>query len=84
MPTSSDLQPIAVDHALEGESVRAGRDEAIEMRKFRRLAFAHIGKQNAVALDDRIGLLPDLLHSLLPSGSAGVSRHWPLTSNSQP
>ena len=32
------LQPVAVDHALEGEGVGGRRDEAIELRKCRRLA----------------------------------------------
>ena len=38
------LQPVAIDHALERERVRAGRDKAIEMRKFRRRGGTHIGE----------------------------------------
>ena len=37
-----------------------GRDEAVEMRKRRRLAVAQIGEQDAVLLDHRIGLLLDV------------------------
>ena len=51
------LQPVAVDHALEGEGVRRRRDEAVEIRKCRRLAAAEIGPENAALLDHRIGLL---------------------------
>ena len=54
------LQPVAVDHALEREGVAVGRDEAIEVRKRRRLARPHIGEQDAALLDHRIGLLPDV------------------------
>ena len=54
------LQPVAVDQALERESVGRGRDEAVEMRERRRLAAAQIGEQDAVLLDDRIGLLFDV------------------------
>jgi hypothetical protein len=56
----SRLQPIAVDPAFECESVRTWRHEAIEIWKFRRRAGPHIGKQNAVTLDHRISLLPDV------------------------
>jgi hypothetical protein len=38
------LQPIAVDHALEGEGVALRRDKAIELRERRRLARSQIGK----------------------------------------
>ena len=54
------LQPVAVDHALEGEGVAVGRDEAIEMRERRRLARPEIGEQDAALLDHRIGFLPDV------------------------
>ena len=54
------LQPVAIDHALEREGVRVGRDEAIEMRKRRRLARPHVGEQDAALLHHRIGLLPDV------------------------
>ena len=51
------LQPVAVDHALEGEGVGRRRDEAVEIGKRRRLAAAEIGPQDAALFDDRIGLL---------------------------
>ena len=54
------LQPVAIDHALEREGVAVRRDEAVEMRKRRRLARAHIGEQDAALLHHRIGLLPDV------------------------
>ena len=54
------LQPVAIDHALEREGVGVGRDEAVEMRKGRRLARAQIGEQDAAPLDHRIGRLPDV------------------------
>ncbi len=54
------LQPVAVDHALEGEGVRRGRDEAVEIRKRRRLARAEISPQDAALLDHRIGFLFDV------------------------
>ena len=54
------LQPVAIDHALEGEGVGCGRDEAVEIRKRRRLARAEIGPQDAALLDHRIGFLFDV------------------------
>ena len=51
------LQPVAIDHALEGEGVGRRRDEAVEIRKCRRLAGAEIGPQDAALLDHRIGFL---------------------------
>ena len=54
------LQPVAIDHALEGEGVGRRRDEAVEIRKRRRLAGAEIGPQDAALLDHRIGFLLDV------------------------
>ncbi len=54
------LQPVAIDHALEREGVGGRRDEAIEVRKCRRLAVAEIGPQDAALLHHRIGLLLDV------------------------
>src|SRR5262245_32707344 len=54
------LQPIAVDQALEREGVAVGRNEAIEMRKCRRLARPEIGEQDAALLHHRIGFLLDV------------------------
>ncbi len=54
------LQPVAVDHALEREGVRAGGGEAIEIRKCRRCTWAHIRKQDPALLRHGIGLLPDI------------------------
>ena len=47
------LQPVAVDLALEREGVAVGRDEAVDLRKRRRLAFAQIGPQDAAASRSR-------------------------------
>ena len=54
------LQPVAVDHALECECVAVGRDEAVEMRKCRRLARSEIGEQDAALLHHRIRFLLDV------------------------
>ena len=54
------LQPVAVDGALEREGVAVGRDEAVEVRKLRRLARPHVGEQDAAPLHHRVGLLPDV------------------------
>ncbi len=54
------LQPVALDHALERESVAVRRDEAVEVRERRRLARPQIGEQDAALLDHRIGLLLDV------------------------
>ena len=54
------LQPVAIDHALERESVRRRRNEAVELRKRRRLARTEISEQNAALLHDRIGFLLDV------------------------
>src|ERR1700722_4522113 len=65
------LQPVAVDVALEGEGVAAGRDETIDLRKGGRFAHAQIGPENAALLHDRIGALLDALAEL---GIRGFSR----------
>jgi len=54
------LQPVAVDHALEREGVGRGRRETVEVRKRRRRARPHIGKQDSALLHHRIGLVPDI------------------------
>ena len=63
------LQPVAVDQALEGEGVRAGREEAVEVGEGRRLAFAEIGEDDAVLHHDRIGALP---HPLAEHAAFGL------------
>ena len=55
------LQPVAGHVALEGKGVRAWRDEAVELRKGRRLAFAEIGPEDAALLHHGIGTLADTL-----------------------
>ena len=55
------LQPVAVDVALERKRVGVRRDEAVDLGKRRRLAFAEIGPEDAALLDHRIGALPDVL-----------------------
>ncbi len=55
------LQPVAVEMALEREGVAVGRDEAVDLRKCRRLAFAEIGPEDAALLDHGIGALLDAL-----------------------
>ena len=52
------LQPIALDQALEGEGVRAGRQKTIEVGKGRCFAVAEIGEDDAVLHHDRVGTLP--------------------------
>ena len=54
------LQPVAIDHAFESESVRRRRDEAVELRECRRLAGPEIRKQDAALFDDRVGSLFDV------------------------
>ena len=51
------LQPVAVDVALERERIGVGRDEAVDLGKRRRLAFAEIGPEDAALLDHGIGAL---------------------------
>ena len=55
------LQPVAVDQALEGEGVRARRQEAVEVGEGGRLAFAEIGEDDPVLHHDRIGALAHAL-----------------------
>ena len=55
------LQPVAVDQALEGEGVGAGREEAVEVGEGRRLAFAELGEDDAVLDHDRVAALADAL-----------------------
>src|SRR5262245_39596148 len=54
------LHPVTVDHALEREGVAVRRNEAIEMRKCRRLARSEIGEQDAALLHHWIGFLLDV------------------------
>ena len=65
------LQPVAVDHALEGEGVGGRRDEAVEIRKCRRLARAEIGPQDAALLDQRIGFLLEVGAEIAVVGLGG-------------
>ena len=65
------LQPVAVPVALEREGVGVGRDEAVELRKRRRLAFAEVGEQDAALLDHRIG---DRLDVLAQPAAFGLGR----------
>src|SRR4051812_36481239 len=58
------LQPVAIDVALERESIGIGRDKTVELGKRRRLAFAEISPQDAALLDNRIGALPDTFAKL--------------------
>src|SRR5580704_10322593 len=58
------LQPVAVDVALEGEGVAAGRDEAVDLGEGRRFALAQISPENAALLHDRISPLLDALAEL--------------------
>ncbi len=51
------LQPVAVDQALEGEGMRAGREKAVEVGEGGRFAFAEIGEDDAVLHHHRIGAL---------------------------
>lgn len=53
------LQPVAIDEALEGKREFVRRFETIQGGQWRRIAGAHIGKDDAVALDARIGGVVD-------------------------
>src|SRR5258707_3970525 len=55
------LQPVAIDVALERERMAIGRDEAVDLRKRRRLAFAQISPEDAALLDHGIRTLLDAL-----------------------
>ena len=55
------LQPVAIDVALECKGMAVGGDEAVDLRKRRRLAFAQISPEDAALLDHGIGALPDAL-----------------------
>src|SRR2546429_9484544 len=55
------LQPVAIDVALERKNVAVGRDECVDLRKRRWLAFAEIRPQDAALLDHGIRALPDAL-----------------------
>src|SRR5512144_392111 len=59
-PDLERLQPVAVDHTLERERVAVRRDEAVEMRKCRRLARSEISEQDAALLHHRIRFLLDV------------------------
>ncbi len=78
------LQPIAIDHALEGESMRRRRSEAVELRKCRRLARSEIGEQNAALLHHRVGFLLDVGAEIAVVGLRRRLQALPFTSNSQP
>src|SRR4029077_19348139 len=53
------LQPVAIDVALERERMAVRCDEAVDLRKRRRLAFAKVSPQDAALLDHGIGSLLD-------------------------
>src|SRR6267378_2390589 len=55
------LQPVAADQALEREGMAVRRDETVDFRKRRRLAFAEPGPENSALLDHRIRALRDVL-----------------------
>src|SRR5205823_151182 len=55
------LQPVAIDVALESEGVGIRRDEAVDLRKRRRLALSQIGPEDSAFLDHGIGALRDIL-----------------------
>src|SRR6516165_4138422 len=78
------LQPVAVNHPFESEGVRMRRDEAVETRKIRGRAAAHIREQMPLRSITGYAFWRMLRHKLLSSGSAGVCRHFPSMSNSQP
>src|SRR3982074_2722492 len=56
-PDLERLQPVAADQALEREGMAIGRNEAVDLRKCRRLAFAEPGPENSALLDHGIGAL---------------------------
>ena len=64
MPTSSACSQLQAMWPLNAKVWRAGRDEAVELGKGRRLAFAEIGPEDAALLDHGIGALPDVLAEL--------------------
>ena len=70
------LQPVAIDVALEREGMAVGRDEAVDLRKGRRFAFAEISPEDAALLDHRIGALLDALAQL---ASPSAPRAFPGT-----
>ena len=51
------LQPVAVDQALEGEGMRAGGEEAVEVGEGGGVAFTQIGEDDAVLHHDGVGAL---------------------------
>ena len=65
------LQPVAVDHALEGEGVGGGRQEAVEVGEGGRLAFAQPGEDDPVLDHDRVALLA---HALAEHAAVGLGR----------
>src|SRR5215470_12263413 len=54
------LQPVAIDHTLERERVAVRGNEAVEMRKCRRLAGPEIGKEDSAFLNHRVRFLFDV------------------------
>src|SRR4029453_6500326 len=52
------LQPVAIDHSLERESVAVGRDKTVEMRERGRLSLTEIGEKDPALFNDRIRFLP--------------------------
>ena len=56
-----ELQPVAVDEALEGESEFVRRFETVERGQGWWVSLTHIGKNNSVTLDARISRMFDLI-----------------------
>ena len=71
MPTSSACSQLQSISALEGEGVRAGREEAVELGEGRRLSLAEPGEDDAVLDHDRIGALA---HPLAEHAALGLGR----------
>ena len=65
------LQPVAVDVALECEGMTIRCDEAVDLRKRRRLAFAQICPEDAALLDHGIRALLDALAQRRALGFCG-------------
>src|SRR5690606_22612895 len=55
------LQPVTLHLALEREGIGIGRDEAVDLRKCRRLAFAEIGPKDTALFHHWISALLDIL-----------------------
>jgi len=54
----------------------AGCDEAVDLRKRRRLAFAEISPEDAALLDDGIGALPDAVATLATLNASSYRKQY--------